>query len=131
MGLKCFWEFTQAITLSINLMLKCFTAASAKGSVKENAKVISLWKNKLERVKMQKLNGAILLKHINTVKTNSYWHAPPLRDASFIAWSCIFLILADCLQKQWNGGMHSQIFTVDLQWSFITETSVMSLWFWS
>lgn len=35
MRLKCFWEFTQAITFSINLMLKCFAAANAKGQLKK------------------------------------------------------------------------------------------------
>lgn len=65
---------------------KMFYSCQCQRAVKENAKVISLSTNKLESVKMQKLNGAIFLKHINTVKTNSYWHAPPLRAASSVAW---------------------------------------------
>lgn len=69
-GLKCFWEITQAIAISINFKLKCFTAAKLQRPAMENAKVISLSKNKLEHVKLQDLIGAIFLKHINTVKTN-------------------------------------------------------------
>lgn len=54
--------------------VKMFYSCHCQRPVKENAKVISLSTNKQDRVKMQKLNGAIFLKHINTVKTNSFWH---------------------------------------------------------
>lgn len=54
--------------------VKMFYSCQCQRPVKENTKVISLSKNELERVKMQKLNGVIFLKQINAVKTNSYWH---------------------------------------------------------
>lgn len=53
--------------------VKMFCSCQCQRPVKENVKVINLSKNKPERVKMHKLNGAIFLKHINTVKTNRYW----------------------------------------------------------
>lgn len=69
--------------------VKMFYSCQCQRPVKENAKFISLSKHKLECVKMQKLNGAIFLKHINTAKPNGYWqctlHVPPVW-ANFIAW---------------------------------------------
>lgn len=57
---RVLWEFTQAITVSINLLLKCVAVANAKDHLKQNAKVIIIPKNKLQHVKMQTLNGASL-----------------------------------------------------------------------
>lgn len=49
---------------------KMFYSCQCQRPVKENAKVISLSRNKLESVKLQNFNGAIFVNHINTVKTN-------------------------------------------------------------
>lgn len=69
--------------------VKIFYSCQCQRLVKENVKFISLSKHKLECVKMQKLNGAIFLKHINTVKPNSSrqctLHVPPFW-ANFVAW---------------------------------------------
>ena len=66
-------------------MLKCFEAANAKGRLKKNAKVISFSKSKLERVKLQKFNGAIFLNHINTVYQTATGNVPP-SWAYFVVW---------------------------------------------
>ena len=74
--------------------VKMFCSCQCQRPVKENAKVISLSKTKLQRVKQQQPNGAIFPNHINAVKTNSHWRcAPPLSQGCCLRF--FLLIRAD------------------------------------
>lgn len=114
-GVKCFWEFTQAITLSINLMIKCFTGGSAKGQLSKMLRSLAFQRKKLQCVKMQQLNGAIFLKHINTIKTNSYWQC-----ISHV--SCLIGHFPHFNLPAQAARCHCEIFPAELLWSLITDT---------